>query len=184
MKNIIENDTPATMVDVTVKTLCKGSLTPSNMSKNFSDHLYDNLVSHFNIDPVSLNKPYPTKGIMKQIFDYGCLSSVKLEGWIESFTHRYSLSCIKLVTLANRLTDEPELIMCLSEPGLTVHSLRVCHGKLMRKKYPDGADQMIKKRVQMFHDTAQEWCVKVNEFMETCDKKAPMLYRCERVNFF
>ena len=184
MKNIIENDTPADMVDVAVKTICKDSLTPSDMHNNFSNDLFDNLVSHFNLEPVSLEKPYPKRGTMKRIFDYGCVASLKIDGWIETFTHRYSSSCVKLLVLARGLTDEPELIMCLSEPGLTAHYLRVCHGKLMRKNYPEGADQMIKKRVQMFHDTAQEWCDKVNEFIEICDRKAPILCRSDRVTFF
>tara|TARA_B110000858_G_C17751819_1_gene450073 strand:+ start:247 stop:816 length:570 start_codon:yes stop_codon:yes gene_type:complete len=189
MKNIIEDDTPADMLHTTVKTLCTGPLTHSNIRHNFSTYLYDNLATQFSIGTISLKSHYPKRGNGKRIFDYACVSAVKLDTWIEMFIRRYSISNIKLITLARRLTDNPVLIECICAPGLTVHSLRVCHGKLMRSRYPEGAegaegaDQMIKKRVQMFHDTAQGWCDKVNEFIETCDKKAPMLCRSEHVNF-
>lgn len=187
MKNVIKNDTPADMLDVAVNTLCSGSLTPLNISNNLSNNMFDNLVSHFNIEPPEPPEPQdkpPKEGTMKRIYDYGCKASLKIDGWIENFIHRYSLSCYKVLTAARSLTDKPELISKLCDPELTAHSLRVCHGELMRKEYPDDADQMIKRRVQMFHDTAQEWCDHIALVIETCDKAGPMLCRSDRVTFF
>jgi hypothetical protein len=189
MKNIIEDDTPADMLDIVVTTLCKGSPTRSDIQYNFSTYLYENLATHFRVGSISLKSRYPKEGSGKRIFDYACVSATKLDAWIEMFLRRYSISHTKLIALVHRLTTDPVLIECMCTPLLmctplmTVHSLRVCHGKLMRSQYPEGADQMIKKRVQMFHDTAQDWYKEINDFVETCDTKAPMLCRSERVEF-
>lgn len=174
MKNVIEDETPPDMLDTVVKTLCTGPLTHSNILKNCKDSLYNKLLSHFNIED---------DGTMKRIFDYTCVVSTRIETWIERFEHRYGKNCVKLRNLARGLTNNPELIDILCTPNLTAHSLRICHGKHIRSKYPEGADEIIKKHVQMFHDTAQEWCDIVEEFIQVCDNKAPMLYRCERVFF-
>jgi len=154
MKNVIPEDMAGS-----ASVLCRGNLTPENILQNYND-------SNLTFDIVKC---------------------------IELFTYRYHIATIKLNNLVHSFTDEPELIRVLTAPGLTPETLRLCHGRLMRvhtdqmvKKVHGGrlrlqADQMIKKKVQMFHDTAQEWCDAVGEFMQVCDKRAPPLYRCERV---
>ena len=154
MRNVIPED----MAD-SASVLCRGDLTPENILLNYN-----------NSD----------------------LTILDIDKCIELFTHRHYIATTKLHDLACRLTNEPELIRLLTAPELTPDALRRCHGRLIRvhtdqmvknqvRAFHEKADQMVKKKVQMFHDTAQEWCDAVDEFMQGCDRRAPPLYRCERV---
>jgi hypothetical protein len=112
-----------------------------------------------------------------QNYNESDLQILHIEKYIELFTHRYRIATTKLHYLASRLTDKPELVRLLTVPGLTPEALRLCHGRLTRLQ----SDQMVEKKMRMFHDTAQEWCDAVGEFMEMIDRRVPLLYRCERV---
>ena len=164
LRNVVEDGTPYKMLSIVVDTLLGEN--EYEMMSNYTGNLHDALCE-FNTDEVG---------------EYVRQSALLIDGWIENYLQRYSIASIKMDNLVHRLTDEPDLIAVLCG-GCTPDALRICHGQIMRREYPRGAENMIKKRVQMFHDTAQEWCTTVDEFIETCDKKAPMLCRSLHVNF-
>ena len=166
LRNVVDDDTPPDMLGTVLDTLLETHEGTLDLMTNYTEHLFDAL-SVYDKDDVER---------------YGRQSALQIDGWIKKFNKRYAISTTKLVNLSHRLTDDPDMIAILCG-DCTAHALRVCHGKKIRKQYPE-AENMIKKRVQMFHDTAQEWCTLVDEFIETCDKKAPMLCRSPHVNFF
>lgn len=177
LRNVIEDDTPKNMLDTVVNTL-QGE-TKEEIMYNYANNMYEALSNIYGIKNIPLDR----KHLNHPVVVYGCKSVTLIDGWVDTFLKRYEICKIKLDKLARRLTDDPKLISILCG-DCTPHKLRVCHGAAIREQYPRGAENMVKKRVQMFHDTAQEWCNIVDEFIETCDKKAPMLCKSEHVNFF
>lgn len=178
LRNVIEDDTPKHMLDTVVNTL--NGETEEEIMRNYTTKLPVALASLYGfISPLPTNK----KHLKHPINVFGRKSVDLIDGWIKKFLKRYKICKDNLEYIARRLTDDTGLIAILCG-DCTPHKLRAYHGAAMRKKYPPGAENMVKKRVQMFHDTAQEWCDAVDKFVETCDKKGPILCRSERVTFF
>ena len=166
LRNVVEDGTPRDMLDTVLDTLLETCEGTQDIRTNYTENLLGALSAYD----------------VRDVERYGRRSALQIEGWVGEFNKRHTIATTKLETISHRLTDDPDMIAILCG-DCTAHALRVCHGKKIRRKYPAAAENMVKKRVQMFHDTAQEWCTAVEEFIETCDKKAPMLCRSTHVSF-